>query len=130
MTEVNDFIRQVGSYTHTGLTLCNIPLYNHKATKGLLLLFCYFGPPCQRQMSVVRQQRLNLLANISLHVAAVGQMAAERESDKMVSDIVLCMKKRCETEFLLVEKMEPTDIHHHLQNVYGAQRVDVSTVRQ
>ena len=28
------------------------------------------------------------------------------------------------------KKMAPTDIHQHLQNIYGDQRMDVSTVRQ
>mgnify|MGYP001864562310 CR=1 FL=1 len=79
---------------------------------------------------VIRQQRLNLLTDIPLHVVAVGQMAAEGQSDTMVSDIVLHMKRRCEIEFLHVEKMAPTEISHHSQNVYGAQPVDVSTVRQ
>ena len=57
-------------------------------------------------------------------------MAAEGQSDRMVSDMEVHMKQRCGTEFLHVEKMAPTDIHQHLLNVYGDQTVDVSTVRQ
>ena len=42
----------------------------------------------------------------------------------------LCIKQTCVTEILHVEKMAPIDIHRHLQNVYGDQTVDVSTLRQ
>ena len=41
----------------------------------------------------------------------------------------MCMKQRCVNEFLLVEKMAPTDIQCHLLNAYGDQTVDVSTVK-
>ena len=52
-------------------------------------------------------------------------MAAEEQSDRMVSDIKVCMKQRCVTEFLHVEKMAPIDIHQRLLNVDGGQTVDV-----
>ena len=32
-------------------------------------------------------------------------------TDKMASDMEVCMKQRCGTEFLHVEKIVPTDIH-------------------
>ena len=57
------------------------------------------------------------------------QVTAEGQSDKMVSDMEVCMKQRCVTEFLHAEKMAPIDIHQHLLNIYGDQTVDVSTVR-
>ena len=57
-------------------------------------------------------------------------MAAEGQSDTMVCDMEVHMKKRCITEFLHAEKMAPTDIHQCLLNVYRDQIVDVSTVRQ
>ena len=44
---------------------------------------------------------------IPLHVAAVQQ----RWSDKMMSDMGVCMKQRCGTEFLHPEKMAPIDVH-------------------
>ena len=56
-------------------------------------------------------------------------MAAEGQSDKMVSDVEAGMKQTCVTEFLHVEKVAPIDIHQHLLNVSGDQIVDVSTVR-
>ena len=56
-------------------------------------------------------------------------MTAEKQSDKMVSDIEVHMKQRCGTEFTHAEKMASTDIHRCLLNVYGDQIVDVSTVR-
>ena len=40
------------------------------------------------------------------------------------------VKQRGGNEFLHVEKMVPTDIHHCLLNIYGDQPVDVSRVRQ
>lgn len=33
--------------------------------------------------------------------------AAEGQSDKIVSDIEMCMKKRCVTEFLQAKKLHP-----------------------
>ena len=47
----------------------------------------------------------------------------------MVSDMGVCPKQMCVTEFLHAEKMAPTDIRQHLPNVYGDQAVDVHTVR-
>ena len=57
-------------------------------------------------------------------------MAAEGQSNGMVSDMEVPMKQRCGDEFLHAEKMISTDIHLHLLNGYGDQRVNVSTVRQ
>jgi len=51
------------------------------------------------------------------------------QSDKMASGMELCLKLRCETEFLHAEKMAPIDIHQYLLNVYGDQAMDVSTGR-
>jgi len=56
-------------------------------------------------------------------------MAAEGQSDKLASDVEVWMKKRCVIEFLHAEKMTLIVIHQHLLNIYGDQRVDVSTVR-
>jgi len=59
------------------------------------------------------------------------QMAAEGQSDKMVSHMKVHMKQSGQIEFFQEEKkMVPIDIHWHLLNVYGDQRVDVSTVRR
>jgi len=57
-------------------------------------------------------------------------MAAEKRSDRMVSDMEVQMKQRCVTEFLHAEKIAPTDIHGHLQNVSRDQTLAVSTVRR
>ena len=38
-------------------------------------------------------------------------MEGEGQSDRMASDMEVCMKQRCDTEFLHVEKIVPTDIH-------------------
>ena len=67
--------------------------------------------------------------NILLHFVAVKQMAAEGQSDKIASDMEECMKKRCETELLCVEKIAPIDIPRHLLNDYGYQIMHMSTVR-
>jgi len=40
----------------------------------------------------------------------------------MASDMEVCVKQRCVTEFLYVEKMAPTDISWHLLNIYGEQQ--------
>ena len=57
-------------------------------------------------------------------------MTAEEQSDKMATDMKVCMKQRCVIEFLHAEKIAPNDIHRCLLNVYGDQTVDVSTVRR
>ncbi len=41
-------------------------------------------------------------------------MAAEGQSERMASNVEVCMKQRYGTEVLHVEKMEPTDIHQCL----------------
>ena len=55
-------------------------------------------------------------------------MAAEGQSDRMVSDMEARMKQRCGTELLHMGKIAPTDIHRHLLNRYGEQTGDVSAV--
>ena len=57
-------------------------------------------------------------------------MAAEGQSDKIVSDMEVCMKQSRGAEFLRAEKMAPIHIHQHLLYIYGDQTLDVSTVRQ
>jgi len=57
-------------------------------------------------------------------------MAAEGQSDRMVSDVEAHVKQTCVIEFFSTEKMAPSDIHQCLLNVYGDQTVDVSRVRQ
>ena len=47
----------------------------------------------------------------------------------MVSDMGVCPKQMCVTEFLDVEKMAPTDIQY-LLSVYGDQTVYTSNVMQ
>ena len=49
--------------------------------------------------------------NILLHLAAVWQLAAKRQSHRMASDVEVWMKQRCVTEFLHVEKIASIDIH-------------------
>ena len=61
-------------------------------------------------MLVVCQYSLNLPANILLHFVAARQTAAERQSDRMVSDMEVRMKQRCGAEFLHVGEMAPTDV--------------------
>ena len=39
-------------------------------------------------------------------------------------------KERAVIEFLTAEKVPPTEIHRRIKAVYGAQCVDVSTVRR
>ena len=56
-------------------------------------------------------------------------MAAEGQSDELVSHMEVSMKQSCDVEFIHAENMAPTDIHQHLLNVYGDQIVDVNTVR-
>jgi len=53
-------------------------------------------------------------------------MAAEGQSDRTVSDMEVCLKPTCATEFLHAEK---NDTHQHLLNISGDQTVDVNAVR-
>ena len=48
---------------------------------------------------------------IPLCCVAVQQMTAERQSDRMVSDMEVCMKQRYVTEFIYMEKMAAINIH-------------------
>ena len=57
-------------------------------------------------------------------------MAAEGQSDRMVSDTEVCMKQRGVIEIFHAEKMATIDIHWFLLNVYGDWTLDVSTVSQ
>ena len=52
-----------------------------------------------------------------LHVVAVQQIAAEGQSDWMVCDMEVNMRRRCDTEFSHVEKIGPIDIHWLLVDV-------------
>jgi len=49
-------------------------------------------------------------------------MAAEGQSDRMVSDMEVHVKQRGGIEFLYGEKMLPTDIHRCLLNISGDQQ--------
>jgi len=51
--------------------------------------------------------RLNLPTNTLFHFVAVWQMAAEEQSDKMVSDMKVHKKQRYGSEFLHAEKWQP-----------------------
>ena len=68
-------------------------------------------------MLVIWQHRLYLPItftcniHIYIYIHYIQQMAAEGQSDSIVSDMEVQMKQRCVTEFLRVEKMAPTDIH-------------------
>jgi len=73
---------------------------------------------------------LDFPANIQSYFAAMRQMTAEGQSDKMESDMEVRMRRRCVTEFLHAEKITPNDTHRRLLKVYGHQTVDVSTVRR
>ena len=55
-------------------------------------------------MSMGWQLRLNLPTNTLLHLIAVEEMAAEQQSDRMVSDMEVQMKQRGVTKFLHAEK--------------------------
>ena len=50
-------------------------------------------------------------------------MAAEGQSNKMVSNVEVCLKQSCVIEFLHAEEVAPTEFH-------GDQRDDVSTVKR
>ena len=57
------------------------------------------------------------------------QIAAEEQSDKMASNMKVCMKQKCINEFLHEEKMAPIDINQCLLNVSRDQPVAVSMAR-
>ena len=71
-----------------------------------------------------------LINSKSLLIFTMWQMAAEGQSDKMASDMEVCMKQRCVIEFLHAEK---NGTHWHslisLLSIYRDQTVGVSTVR-
>ena len=71
----------------------------------------------------------SLPSSIPLHFVAMWQIAAQGQSDTVVSDMEVCVKQRYGTEFLHAEIIAHTDIHWYLLNIYGDQSVDVSAVR-
>jgi len=64
-------------------------------------------------------------------VTDICGIAVEGQSDKVASDMGVCMKKRCVSlnSSMTWRKMAPIDIHRCLLKIYGDQTVDVSTVR-
>ena len=56
------------------------------------------------------------------------EMAAKRQSDRMVFDVEMCIKQRCVTKLFYAKKMAPIDSHQYLLNICGNQTVDMSTV--
>ena len=54
----------------------------------------------------------NIPTSVPFHVVAVWRMAAEGQSDRMVSDMEVWMEQRCDTEFFHVEKLAPINIHN------------------
>ena len=73
---------------------------------------------------------LAFLPIFPLHFVAMFQMAAEGQSDRITSEMEMCMNQRCVIEFLHVEKMSTIDIHRHLLTCIKNRPVNVSTVRQ
>ena len=61
---------------------------------------------------------------IPLHFVALWQMAAQGQSNKMVSDMKVHMKQSCVIEFLHVKNITPADIHQHLLKTYRDQTVE------
>jgi len=66
----------------------------------------------------------------TFYFVATWQMAAEGQSDKVMSDMKVHMKKRCVTGFLHEEEKVPINIHWHLLNISRDQTVDVRAARQ
>ena len=60
---------------------------------------------------MISQLKLTLPTSIPLHVVAVWQMAAEGQSDKIVSNMKDYMKEKCVIEFLHAEKIALIDIY-------------------
>ena len=56
-------------------------------------------------------------------------MAADGQSDRMVSEVGVHVDQSGVIELLRVEEMAPSDIQQALMSVSGDQSVDVSTVR-
>ena len=56
-------------------------------------------------------------------------MAADGQSDRMVSEVGVHVDQSGVIELLRVEEMAPSDIQQALMSVSGQQSVDVSTVR-
>jgi len=68
------------------------------------------------------QQRLNLPTNTH---STMLLLCDRWHSDKMMSDMEVCMRERCGTEFFHGEKMAPIDTRRHLMSIHGDQTADV-----
>jgi len=67
-------------------------------------------------------------------VPSPGEMAAlspshQSGTDRMTSDMGVCVEQRCVNELLCAGKMAPTDIHQRLLSSDGDPAVSVSAVR-
>ena len=87
------------------------------ALKVMPPILLYWPTTSEADVRGLTVGQLNLPTSIPLYFVAVWQITAERQSDKMSSDMKVCMKQRFVTEFLHEEKISPTDIHQHLINV-------------
>ena len=58
------------------------------------------------------QQRLNLNSNIPLYFVGVGQMTAEEQSDRMVSDMEMHMEQKRGIEFPYKTSDSQAIAHH------------------
>jgi len=75
---------------------------------------------------VVWQQRLNLPTRYVLLLCDRWQ---QRGTDRMASDMGVCVERRCVNELLCVERTAPTDIHQCSLSSDGDPAVSVSAVR-
>jgi len=91
-----------------------------------ILLYCPVSEADVGGMAVESESSIS----IPLHFVAVEQMAAEGQSDRLVSDVEAHMEQRRVPQFLHVEKMAPIGIHCCLLNVCGEQTANVLTLRQ
>lgn len=112
---------------------CNMKLSVDEASRAVLKVM----PPISLHWPMMSDAGIGGTAsdgepsrNIPLHFIAFQQMVTEEQSDRMVSDMEVCIKQRRGTKFVCVEKMASIDIHQCLLIIYGDQTEDVSTMRQ
>ena len=104
----------------------NVELYTRVSQKVMpLILLCW---PSMWEEDV-GGMAVKVEPSLQYSIKFYFQIAAEGQSDKMASNMKVCMKQKCINEFLHEETIACTDIHQCLLTSDEDWTVDVSMVR-
>ena len=91
--------------------LIQLFLITKAALKVMPLILLFWLTPSEVDVGSMAVEAEHSTNTLSL-VVAMWQMAAEVQSDKMLSDMEIHMKQTCAVEFFRVDKVTPIDTQH------------------